>query len=174
MHWKRPLVSPLWVRDAIGLEGFQESNGSLSSMNIRPMHEQSCGVSIMCMPWNQDAILKTASKVDSSIWRHELVQISYKMPMWSAHVWLFSFRVDLYMVIGKPIPLPRIAEPAAEDVQRYLDLFIDAMQGIYQRHQAEAGYPDSSLVVMWWHLPIPYFPTSEFWSLHKGGCLLFQ
>ena len=57
-------------------------------------------------------------------------------------------RVDLYMVIGKPILIPQIAEPTSEDIQKYLSRFIDAMQGMYQRHQAAAGYPESSLEVM--------------------------
>lgn len=54
----------------------------------------------------------------------------------------------MYMVIGKPIALPHIEEPSREEVQRYLDLFIEAMQGIYQRHQTAAGSPESVLCIM--------------------------
>ena len=64
---------------------------------------------------------------------------------------LYAFtlsRVKLYMVIGKAVKLPHIQNPAPEDIHKYLQLFIDGMQEIYQKHQAAAGYPHSKLVVM--------------------------
>ena len=57
-------------------------------------------------------------------------------------------RVDLYMAIGKPIVLPKIREPAPQEVERYLQAFIAALQNLYQKHQGKAGYPHSKLVVM--------------------------
>ena len=52
------------------------------------------------------------------------------------------------MVIGRPIITPHLPDPDPEEVEKYLQIFIEAMQGIYQRHQRKAGYPGSKLVVM--------------------------
>lgn len=58
------------------------------------------------------------------------------------------YRAKLYMVIGKAIPVPHIKDPSTEEIQKYLQLFIQGMQEIYLKHQAEAGYPHSKLVIM--------------------------
>lgn len=40
--------------------------------------------------------------------------------------------------MGKPIPVPRIAEPSDEDVSRYLQRFIDALAALYEAHKHRA------------------------------------
>lgn len=57
-------------------------------------------------------------------------------------------RVKLYMVIGKAVKVPHVQNPAPEEIGKYLQLFIDGMQAIYEKHQVAAGYPHSKLVVM--------------------------
>ena len=53
------------------------------------------------------------------------------------------------MVIGKAVKVPHVQNPAPEEIGKYLQLFIDGMQAIYEKHQIAAGYPHSKLVVMW-------------------------
>lgn len=59
-----------------------------------------------------------------------------------------ALRVQLHMVIGKPITLPRKENPSDADIQHYLEVFIAAIQRIHDSHKEEAGYPQSQLVVM--------------------------
>lgn len=61
---------------------------------------------------------------------------------------IVGYRVPLYMVIGRPIQVPKVEEPSAEQIQHYLDLFIGRLEQMYEQHKAKAGYPDSKLVVM--------------------------
>ena len=51
-------------------------------------------------------------------------------------------------VVGKPIELPKVAQPSKEQIQEYLDEFIAQMKGLFERHKASAGYPDLQLVVI--------------------------
>ena len=52
------------------------------------------------------------------------------------------------MVIGKAVKVPHVQNPGPEEIQKYLQLFMDGMQEIYHKHQAAAGYPHSKLVIM--------------------------
>ncbi len=62
--------------------------------------------------------------------------------------WSVPCRVSQLLVIGKPMKVPKISNPSHQEIQHYLDAFIESMRGIYQRHQAAAGYPDSKLIIM--------------------------
>ena len=57
-------------------------------------------------------------------------------------------QVKVTTVVGKPIELPKVAQPSKEQIQEYLDEFIAQMQGLFERHKASAGYPDLQLVVI--------------------------
>ena len=42
-------------------------------------------------------------------------------------------------MLGKPIPVPRIADPDHGTVDKYLNTFIDAMSALVEEHKANAG-----------------------------------
>lgn len=41
----------------------------------------------------------------------------------------------IHIVLGKPIEVPTVAEPSPEEVQKYLDAFIAAMEDIFDKHK---------------------------------------
>ena len=51
-------------------------------------------------------------------------------------------------VIGKPIELPKLAQPSKEQIQEHLEVFIVRMKELFEKHKASAGYPDLQLVVI--------------------------
>lgn len=54
----------------------------------------------------------------------------------------------IHMVIGKPIELPKLEQPSKEEVQRYLDMYITALQSLFERHKQAAGCPDLTMQVI--------------------------
>lgn len=52
------------------------------------------------------------------------------------------------VVIGKPIPVPRLQHPSHEEVARHLGLFIAAMVQLFEKHKAECGCGGMQLRVM--------------------------
>ena len=54
----------------------------------------------------------------------------------------------MHMVIGRAIEVPQRDAPSKEEVQRYLGAFIEALQALFERHKAAAGYPDLTLQVL--------------------------
>ena len=53
----------------------------------------------------------------------------------------------MHIVVGKPIEVPRRADPSNEEVQQYLQQYIAAIEGIFERHKAAAGHPNATLTV---------------------------
>ena len=56
-------------------------------------------------------------------------------------------QVPMTIVVGKPIPVPQLESPSPEVVSDYLRRFIEAMQELFEKHKAEAGYPQAQLMV---------------------------
>lgn len=56
-------------------------------------------------------------------------------------------RVPIHIVIGRPIEVPQQDEPDPALVQAYLDKFIGAMQAMFEKHKADAGYPNLTLEI---------------------------
>lgn len=54
----------------------------------------------------------------------------------------------MHMVIGRAIEVPQRDAPSKEEVQRYLGAFIEALQALFERRKAAAGYPDLTLQVL--------------------------
>ena len=52
------------------------------------------------------------------------------------------------VVLGKPIVLPKLDNPSESTIRKYLDLYIAAMEGICERHKAQAGYGDITFTVL--------------------------
>ena len=46
----------------------------------------------------------------------------------------------MHVVFGKPIELPKLGNTTDEEVQKYLDAYIHAMEQLCQKHKHEAGY----------------------------------
>lgn len=57
-------------------------------------------------------------------------------------------RVPVFVVVGTPIPVPKIADPDLETVQRYLQKFISQMTDLFEEYKAEAGFPGLELEVV--------------------------
>lgn len=56
--------------------------------------------------------------------------------------------VDLITVVGKPLQLPLIAKPTAEEVLKYQTLYIDALRDLFERNKAKyAEDPSATLEI---------------------------
>ena len=64
------------------------------------------------------------------------------------HDSVFALQNRMHMVIGKPIEIPKLEAPTKEEVQRYLDEYIAALQALFERHKVAAGCPDMRLIVI--------------------------
>lgn len=53
----------------------------------------------------------------------------------------------MHVVIGQPIEVPYEANPSPETVQRYLQRYIAAIEGLFERYKEAAGHPDATLTV---------------------------
>lgn len=54
----------------------------------------------------------------------------------------------MMVVFGKPIVLPKLVDPSQSEINKYLNLYITAMEGICERHKDEAGYGDTIFKVV--------------------------
>ena len=46
----------------------------------------------------------------------------------------------MHVVIGTPMLTPKIDNPTNEEVQRYLDMYITAMEKLCERYKHETGH----------------------------------
>ena len=53
----------------------------------------------------------------------------------------------LHTFVGRPLELPAIAEPTAEDVALWHGRYVAALQALFDEHKAEAGKPDAVLEI---------------------------
>lgn len=49
-------------------------------------------------------------------------------------------RIPLTVVVGKPIPVRKTPTPTREQVDMYLQEFIDSLQALFDKHKVAAGY----------------------------------
>lgn len=57
--------------------------------------------------------------------------------------------LDLITVYGRPLQFPTIANPTAEDVQKHQQLYIQALQGVFDRNKAKyAVDPNAVLEIL--------------------------
>eukprot|EP00775_Hariotina_reticulata_P008038 gene8038-8233_t len=64
---------------------------------------------------------------------------------WGSHI---PHKSRMTVALGKPIAVPHLDSPPDELLQQYLDKFIQAMQELFDKHKATAGYPDYKLHIM--------------------------
>jgi len=67
--------------------------------------------------------------------------------IYDAHLWSV-LQVPMLVVFGKPIELPKMDHPSKEEIQKYLQLYINAMQALCQKHKDSAGYGGTTFKVV--------------------------
>lgn len=91
--------------------------------------------------WPKNLIPRTA-------WASMARRIGYvPMLMWGSAFTFVPRQVPLTIVVGKPILVPQVDAPTPEQISDYLSRFISELEGLFERHKAEAGYPELTLTV---------------------------
>ena len=57
-------------------------------------------------------------------------------------------RVPITIVMGQPIPVPKVQDPSQEMVEQYLQEFIKGMSGLFERNKVAAGFSQLQLEIM--------------------------
>lgn len=60
----------------------------------------------------------------------------------------FPRKCSVVTVVGEPVPLPKVESPTPEQVQQYLDLYIAALQKLFDAYQAKYAPGSAPLVII--------------------------
>lgn len=58
------------------------------------------------------------------------------------------YRAKVSFVFGDPIQFEQCDDPTLEQVEAGVDQFCDALTRLFDQYKAQAGFPDSQLVIM--------------------------
>ncbi|GAB4815313.1 hypothetical protein N2152v2_002359 [Parachlorella kessleri] len=69
------------------------------------------------------------------------------MLMWGVLGTFIPKKVPMTIVVGRPIPVPKLENPSDAEVAKYLDHFIHSIQRIWDDYKEKAGYKNMELVI---------------------------
>ena len=61
---------------------------------------------------------------------------------------LCCMQVPIHVVIGTPLHVPQIQNPTDNQAQVYLDMYIEAMEGLCKRYKHETGHGDMQFQII--------------------------
>eukprot|EP00850_Spirogloea_muscicola_P010383 SM000061S19210 [mRNA] locus=s61:94751:96513:- [translate_table: standard] len=85
----------------------------------------------------------------SGTWYNQLSrQIGFApMAFWGMFGTPVPYPSPMYVVVGRPITVPRCEHPSREQVAEVHATFVTAMEQLFERHKVAAGFPDMHLRV---------------------------
>lgn len=81
-------------------------------------------------------------------WIVKKLGIAITLPM--GRTWLVPFlpkSVKLIHCVGKPIEVPKVANPTQEQIDEYHDMYIAGLKAVFEENKASCGYANANLVV---------------------------
>lgn len=86
----------------------------------------------------------------SSATMHKISRTIGFLPMWVYGKWgtLLTFEVPVHMVIGKAIEVPKVENPSQEQIDVYLQRFINALDRLFHEYKDRAGHGKTRLEIL--------------------------
>jgi len=180
--FKLPLVREmaLWTRSidarkAVALRAFEKGHsvmvlpgGTMEQIRTKFGHEEvhlrpgfvrlalEAGAALVpCYVFGCVDLYKTSSAL---FWLREKIRkhVGACIPLYSGSVGVLPRRVPLDVVFGEPLELPACAEPGKateEEVAAALQLYIEALERLFDAHKERFGYGDRKLAIQTQHAP---------------------
>jgi 2-acylglycerol O-acyltransferase 2 len=63
------------------------------------------------------------------------------------YLFLPDNNIDINIVVGAPMKIPMIAEPTAEEIDKYHTAYIDAVKKLFERYKGKYAAPDAELQI---------------------------